>query len=93
LLHRFYVRGRTAVNSAFVEKWRVSLVACCKIVSYIFSGRTKENTDNQGPSTVSGDLDQDATSRSPGLHCDSLTSRLAECLANWLIAPAVRPSD
>lgn len=38
---------------------------------------------------VSGDLDQDAMSRSPGLHFNSLTSRLAECVANWLISPAV----
>lgn len=85
MLHRFYVRDKITAKSAFIEKWRMSLVACCKIVSYIFSGGTKENTDNQSPR----DHDQDAMSRSPSLHCDSLTSILVEYLANWLIAPAV----
>jgi hypothetical protein len=50
LLHMFYARGRIAVCSTFIEKWRMSFVACCKLCPTFLSGGTKENTDIQSPS-------------------------------------------
>jgi hypothetical protein len=76
----FYVRGRIAVNSALIEKWGMSFVACCKLCpTFFLEGLRKTRITRV---QVSGDLDQDVMSRFPGLLCDSLTSRLAECLAN-----------